>query len=837
MGDRAQASAQTAAATQIVAGASAGLERQCACGQHAMGGECEACAQKKGLLQRERSAASRSGPSGPSSSSGLPGASDAALASGVRHVVGTPGRPLDEGVHAFMRSVLGQDFSHVRTHVDAAAAASARAVDARAYTVGHHVVFGAGQYAPHTQAGRGVLGHELTHVAQQREAGARAADGPLRSGRAGDAFEQQADAAAQAAATGRRAGLTPLRAPEPVLQRLGAGDTLLRFFGIESGNFSDAELTDYLDRIARHRKCDCGLLDFLSDDKAREIIKRWGVGKYRLDQDYRGVSSVEIKRILIQELLSGPTGGADQQAIIKLFSNTAASDIEAMLDPAHGLDIKTVLGDLSGDNRKVLLTVLERKLPDVGTPHLTRSATPGPKSGDCTVEAALQISYAQKGAEALTQGALDMLDQLAAKPAENVNVKRQLDCYFRGASAAQVTQIRQNFELVKATLPNIFYVCPADPFTGYHTSAGDVLPPEKDVQARALVVAEKPAGGNAGTTGATAGGAGTTGATGATDTTGSKAAGGPATSGGAAANAPAAGAAQLKIALYPDFFEATPPEQARIALHEAFHHALKQGNVKEIYKLSCGDPKVDAALSNAQSYAMFAATLQHQGLKVALDDCPDAWKSEMIAAARTAEIWVSDAVAALDAVIVDPQSASARTIANLYRHFKTSPADKKVVQQIRDVLAEMRAGFTGELPLECETECGEDVAGYTGGFLGILPRGGSIHLCPHWFEHLDHSERAETILHEVAHRYGGKGFNELYMKDPHTSHQYSAQPTSDALSNADSFAQFARMMQDPFAGASGTAAPGATGGTTTGSIATDSTSTGSTTATTGGGEP
>jgi hypothetical protein len=40
-------------------------------------------------------------------------------------------------------------------------------VDALAYTVGEHVVFGAGQYAPGTSAGRSLLAHELTHVTQQ----------------------------------------------------------------------------------------------------------------------------------------------------------------------------------------------------------------------------------------------------------------------------------------------------------------------------------------------------------------------------------------------------------------------------------------------------------------------------------------------------------------------------------------------------------------------------------------------------------------------------------------------------------------------------------------------
>jgi hypothetical protein len=43
----------------------------------------------------------------------------------------------------------------------------ARAVHARAFTVGQDVVFGAGQLAPETPNGRRLLAHELTHVVQQ----------------------------------------------------------------------------------------------------------------------------------------------------------------------------------------------------------------------------------------------------------------------------------------------------------------------------------------------------------------------------------------------------------------------------------------------------------------------------------------------------------------------------------------------------------------------------------------------------------------------------------------------------------------------------------------------
>ncbi|MEU9455112.1 DUF4157 domain-containing protein [Streptomyces sp. NPDC048277] len=69
----------------------------------------------------------------------------------------------------FFEPRFGADFSRVRLHSDAEAASSARAEQARAYTLGEDVVFGAGQYAPETTAGRRLLAHELAHVLQQRQ--------------------------------------------------------------------------------------------------------------------------------------------------------------------------------------------------------------------------------------------------------------------------------------------------------------------------------------------------------------------------------------------------------------------------------------------------------------------------------------------------------------------------------------------------------------------------------------------------------------------------------------------------------------------------------------------
>lgn len=59
------------------------------------------------------------------------------------------------------------NFSAVRVHDDAQAAASAQAVRASAYASGQHIVFGRGRLAPHTTEGRRLLAHELAHVAQQ----------------------------------------------------------------------------------------------------------------------------------------------------------------------------------------------------------------------------------------------------------------------------------------------------------------------------------------------------------------------------------------------------------------------------------------------------------------------------------------------------------------------------------------------------------------------------------------------------------------------------------------------------------------------------------------------
>ena len=86
----------------------------------------------------------------------------------VASTLASAGRPLDAETRAYVESRFGHDLGRVRLHTDQRAAESARAVSARAYTVGEHVVFGSGEYAPETSAGRALLAHELTHTIQQQ---------------------------------------------------------------------------------------------------------------------------------------------------------------------------------------------------------------------------------------------------------------------------------------------------------------------------------------------------------------------------------------------------------------------------------------------------------------------------------------------------------------------------------------------------------------------------------------------------------------------------------------------------------------------------------------------
>ncbi|MBZ0303811.1 MAG: DUF4157 domain-containing protein [Anaerolineae bacterium] len=182
-----------------------GLQPRCACGSPTlMGGECAACRKKRGdRLQRAAAHARPLGDVPPI----------------VYEVLHSPGQPLDPSARRSMESHFDHDFRHVRVHTNAKAVESAAAVNALAYTVGHDVVFGAGQYRPHDTSGQRILAHELAHVVQQRQLPPA---GMLHHSENQSHLEREAEAASeQVSSEGRTSALSD--APRGSLQRQGTG--------------------------------------------------------------------------------------------------------------------------------------------------------------------------------------------------------------------------------------------------------------------------------------------------------------------------------------------------------------------------------------------------------------------------------------------------------------------------------------------------------------------------------------------------------------------------------------------------------------------------------------
>ncbi|MER6149408.1 eCIS core domain-containing protein [Streptomyces hirsutus] len=127
---------------------------------------------------------------------------------GVHEVLRSAGTPLAAPVRRDMESRFRTDFSDVRLHTGAAAARSAQAIGARAYTSGSHVVIGGGGGDKHT------LAHELTHVVQQRQGPVSGTDHGtgLRISDPSDHFERAAEANARRVLSG----------PAPVQREAGS---------------------------------------------------------------------------------------------------------------------------------------------------------------------------------------------------------------------------------------------------------------------------------------------------------------------------------------------------------------------------------------------------------------------------------------------------------------------------------------------------------------------------------------------------------------------------------------------------------------------------------------
>ena len=329
------------------------LQRACACGQHTVAGsECAECKKKREAGMLQRAAANN--------------AAVGDVPAIVHDVLRSPGQPLDAATRAFMEPHFGHDFSGVRLrlatqvarsgltlgapadayereaervassvardrnpagpsaydfgvvrlHTDAQAAESARSVNALAYTVGDHIVFGSGQYAPRSHSGRNLLAHELAHVVQQR--GSTGAMVQRRGGTFGGFFSD-------------------------------LGRSFVEFFGAEVG-FSEETLQAYLKIL------DSGQIEdnFDSDDKARAIIKAWRLGGSNF------ALTAQRKALLIKELQSGFTGDDDEQMVLELLERSYNYELTIIFGPG-GVNVGELNDDFHGTEWQRLESFYERR--------------------------------------------------------------------------------------------------------------------------------------------------------------------------------------------------------------------------------------------------------------------------------------------------------------------------------------------------------------------------------------------------------------------------------------------------------------------------------------------
>ena len=234
-----------------------------------------------------------------------PASSEAAPAEhvDVDDALATPGRPLDPSTRRSMEARFGYDFSSVRLHDDARAAATAAEIDAAAFTVGEHVVFGSARFAPSTPEGRRLLAHELAHVVQQTR-GAPGGAGPI-------------------------------------VQRRSVFESLGILLGIVEGTWEDRELHEYLDAVARTGRIEDA---YDSDNKARAIVRRWKTSTPGFDL------SAPQKILLIREMLSGPTLGDDEECILDLLRLSDPTDLRAIF-ATGGISLANLESDINGLNR------------------------------------------------------------------------------------------------------------------------------------------------------------------------------------------------------------------------------------------------------------------------------------------------------------------------------------------------------------------------------------------------------------------------------------------------------------------------------------------------------
>lgn len=239
-----------------------------------------------------------------------PSLSSAALRPSAEVQGPSDGRALDGSARAAFERGFGADLSDVRIHTDAAAAASAEALNAEAYTVGRDIVFGPGRYRPDTADGRALLAHELAHAQQQKTAPAHGGS-PSMAPANGDA-ERDAERAANAVMAGRTAQVAARDEPASIARQPKKTKRADRFLPNEKAKLK-----------AMGRGEIDELIDAIVADGAYHRIRQQTVG---------GVEHTwEVKTEIVELSEEEQTNGAKFGGALTPDKTTASADGKTML--------------------------------------------------------------------------------------------------------------------------------------------------------------------------------------------------------------------------------------------------------------------------------------------------------------------------------------------------------------------------------------------------------------------------------------------------------------------------------------------------------------------------
>ncbi|NGM70801.1 DUF4157 domain-containing protein [Natronolimnobius sp. AArcel1] len=292
--------------------------------------------QNAASVQRSREAQHDTAPAG-----------DAGAPDSVRELISSPGRALDGDIQQAMEDRMSDSFGDVRIHTGPKAAQACEQIDARAFTVGNHIAFNAGEYDPTSPDGQFLLAHELTHVRQQTGAAISMMpqqDAALFEIDPDPQLEREADEAAAAALQGDEPLVVNRMGSEMHIQRMPEAESLEQAHMEAEERFSDSVSADpeVLAKEVEQIKANQGeLFDAIKGDTAWRGRLGKAAGKGAIGTA-GGLVGAAVGTMIAPGV--GTAGGAvaGQQVLTELVSGIASDVSKAAYDPAFEAGSKAI---------------------------------------------------------------------------------------------------------------------------------------------------------------------------------------------------------------------------------------------------------------------------------------------------------------------------------------------------------------------------------------------------------------------------------------------------------------------------------------------------------------